>query len=142
MEIIKKTFSYYKQEHIIASFIGAFIISALYLYGKYMDLEGMALRIILFTPKYFPFALASTILYPFATGAYLEIKHSILGDSHGYGFILSMVSFIMFLLLYLFAIPIGILNIILINIKLSSITPKKEKDIVFKSEDKSDDITW
>lgn len=130
---------YYKKEHMIKFYTIGIVISLLYLYGTYMELEGMAIRIILFVPKYFLFSLLSTLFYPFTMGAYIELKIKIFRNNRWFTIIMDLMFGI---LLFVLSIPVGIIKILLIYFSINNNDGVIRSDIEYKSQDKSDDTIW
>lgn len=139
MKKLEYIMKYYKIDHMIKFYIVGLIISFLYLSNVYNELQGMALRIVLFTPKYFPLFFVSTLLYPFTMGVYLEFKYKIFRSNSLFTIIIDV---IIGIILFLFSIPIGMIKILLIYFSINDNTGVIRSDIEYKSQDKSDDITW
>lgn len=139
MKKLEYIMKYYKIEHMIKFYIVGLIIASLSLFGIYNELEGRAIITILFTPKYFLFYSVSTLFYPFTMGVYLEFKYKIFRSNSLFTIIIDV---IIGIILFLFSIPIGMIKILLIYFSINDNTGVIRSDIEYKSQDKSDDITW
>lgn len=129
MDYIKRIFKFYSIKYFLQSYAVAIFICFLYLNGR----SGRGL---LFSAKNFPellFLIFSTLLYPFGKATYLYLKDSVIPEGtmyFGYVVVIFIAKFIMAMILYGLAIPLGLINILIIALKY-----RKAKEV-------NDSIDW
>ena len=116
MNYIKQIFKFYDGRYFVQSYLVSLFMAFLHLLGR----EG---RGVLFSIKCLPeivFIILSTLLYPFAKATYLYVKELLMPSD--VVFISSIVviffaKIFMAMILYVFAIPFGLINVLIILIK-------------------------
>lgn len=116
MNYLKEIFKFYNGKYFIQSYLVSGVLAFFYL--VYRDASRA-----LFSVECLPemlFIIFSTLLYPFAKASYLYTKELLLPDDMVIVSYLALIYFakvFMAMLIYTFAIPLGLINVAIIVVK-------------------------
>lgn len=129
MGYIKRIFGFYSMKYFLESYAVAIFLCFLYFNGR----SGRGVLVSVENLPELLFLIFSTLLYPFGKATYLYLKDSLTPEGtvyFGYVVVIFIGKFIMSMILYGLAIPLGIINILIIAIKY-----RKAKEV-------NDSIDW
>lgn len=129
MGYIKRIFRFYSIKYFLESYAVAIFLCFLYFNGR----NGRGVLVSVENLPELLFLIFSTLLYPFGKATYLYLKDSLTPEGtvyFGYVVVIFIGKLIMSMILYGLAIPLGIINILIIALKY-----RKAKEV-------NDSIDW
>lgn len=129
MGYIKRIFRFYSIKYFLQSYAVSIFLCFLYFNGR----SGRGVLVSVENLPELLFLIFSTLLYPFGKATYLYLKDLLTPEGtvyFGYVVVIFIGKFIMSMILYGLAIPLGIINILIIVLKY-----RKAKEV-------NDSIDW
>lgn len=116
MSYLKRVFKFYNIKYFLQSYVVSIFLCFLYFNGR----SGRGLLFSLENLPELLFLIFSTLLYPFGKATYLYVKELFIPEGTVYInflIVILLAKLFMAMVLYVFAIPLGALNILIIVLK-------------------------